>query len=346
MEGIRKAEQAAYWKKSAAPAPERVGDASPAGRPNPAETAPRREQLYALWPGVTVTVQSFQNDAELREWAAASGGGVHLTIDAAYLERMLKSPEEYQKGKEQISRALDRLSGAAAQGLSCGVVIDAEGKAALWQAPPAGMGGTGAGQKPETAASLAAEKTKEKENPYNIKRKVNVSSMRELSRLARTATTRDVRSMISKLYANAYMLKSAGSTYEKADVKRGVTELEGVIRRAKQKLRNLEEESLAEKQQKKAEQRREAERALRLKIMLNRRKTARRSREYAQVYERFVPYELRRKREDWEEDRQQEIAADIAADAAAAIQAVPAAAVPSPVAPEAIVISRPVDLMA
>ena len=104
----------------------------------------------------------------------------------------------------------------------------------------------------------------------------------------------DVKKLISKVYARKVSI-GGNSQYDKDDVRMTMGQMDSVIRRARTKIKNLEEEAIMEAAKKKADKKRQQDRSLRIQMELKKKRTARHSREYAQVHEhnRWMPDFLR-----------------------------------------------------
>ena len=67
------------------------------------------ESLRDSFPGIEIATGSAQDGDELKQIAIGLGGGKHLVIDQAFLDKMAQGPEEFQEGCDTLLRLLRTL---------------------------------------------------------------------------------------------------------------------------------------------------------------------------------------------------------------------------------------------
>lgn len=255
-------------------------------------------KLLKTYPNIDITYGVLSDDAAIRKYAASAGGGFHITVSRDFLEWMSTDPQSFQDGKEFLDEVLKKMreeyASALAQGknpIGIGAVVGENGQIDVWTSYPDENAQKQDNPYQWILDTLKANKEAEtkqmqqKKKKIIIKKKPCYSARRDLSMLARVSTVQDVRGLISQVNSRASSIKLGADAYERAEVKRAIAQMEGVVQKAKVKIKKLKEESIAQQRQKKliAEQKRKE--ALQEKLLLNRRKALRRARENTQVAE-------------------------------------------------------------
>lgn len=263
--------------------------------------------ILDAFPDVNISFTWLKNDNQIRDFAMSAGNGTYLSIAPDFLEWMSESPETYQEGMDIITLVMNQLAenSSGKKNSASGAVIGENGEVSYWykQEPDQSEEKNTLKSLLDTLESLRQKEkdmnSKKETDKFVIKKKICYSPSRDMSRLARVFTARDVRSIISRVYAQSINIKK-NSSYDKEEVQMTVAQMEGVIARARAKIKGLNKEGQLNSMRKKAEKQQELKRAIALKLELKRRRTARRSREYGQISEKFpyLPSSLASRRSD------------------------------------------------
>ena len=263
------------------------------------ETADAIRQAF---PGIDLRFTEFGSMESLQGYAQAAGAGLHMAVSGDFLEWMSQDAASFQEGMDFLQGAFRELCSQAlthTEAHGAGVVIGENGEIDYW---------TSLKDEDSTFQKMLKEleeqrlerkkRQEEREKAKNRKllctKKIGYSASRDLSRLAKVSTVADVKKLISKVYARKVSI-GGNSQYDKDDVRMTMGQMDSVIRRARTKIKNLEEEAIMEAAKKKADKKRQQDRSLRIQMELKKKRTARHSREYAQVHEhnRWMPDFLR-----------------------------------------------------
>lgn len=289
--------------------------------------------LKKQYSGVQFKVISPDEADDLKQFAASSGSGLHLAIGADFLAKMAAGEDAFTKGKSFIEKILgdllDTSKDLKAKGVklkSLGVAVTGSGTVSVWtvQPPPddylkksfdiINNGGMVNYTKEKGGRHVTEIKTPDGTIRFVVTKRLGYTPGRDLTRLAQIRQVSGVRSFLSGMHANLNKIRGDHSLDEN-ERKLAMAQIEGVIRRARSKVKNLNSESILAARRRHATESENIKRARALAEELKRRRTARKSREYAQINDRFLPLpeELLRSSK-YEEDlqRQEAAAADIA----------------------------------
>ncbi len=119
-------------------------------------------------------------------------------------------------------------------------------------------------------------------------KRLNYRPGKDLARLARISNSGNVKGLIGNLRGQINRAK-ADKSLDEDEIRLAVAQMKGVINRAQTKLKRLSEEGQLDIRRKNALKRQELEEARALAQELKRRRTLRKSREYGQIRDQFVP---------------------------------------------------------
>lgn len=225
------------------------------------------------------------------------GNESRVTIPQDLQEAMEADPEFRESIWEAIGQA---LSGAAAwkkeNAAAYGAAVDREGNVLLWDQAPAtkeeeyvqkfldiaNNGGIVRRRKEEGGKTVTEIHT-----PHGVFRwvsikKLNYSPAGHLSKLARLQRTGDVRSMMVAVRAGIQRAKS-DKALDKNEVRRAVAQMEGVLSRARVKIKNLKAEAQLEIRRKQAEKARKQRLEQQLSQEIKKKRTLRKIREHGRA---------------------------------------------------------------
>lgn len=315
----------------------------------PAQTAQQiADALRSQYPWVKFTFRPLGDRPEdLAQFAVSAGSGAHLVIDPDVLEWMAQGSEAWAQGMEMIGKTLHDLMQQPGGENGCkGAVIADAGEITTW---------TAEWEKPKTElekgfeymtdtldrmeeARKQQEKKREKMK-LEQKKKLNYQMGRDMTRLAKGTTDRDVRSLISSLYASRQRI-AASSGYNKQEVQMALAQMDYVIGRARAKIRHLKEEGELHQRVKKAEKLQEEKRRLQLEQELKSRRRARMAKERAAIHKKMPDLPGLRGEEERRQARDEAVLSAAAQNLSAASgAALPAA--PNASAGSTVVVSAP-----
>lgn len=260
------------------------------------------DAVRSAFPGIDLRFTEFSGMESLKGYAQAAGAGLHMAVSGDFLEWMSQDAESFQEGMDFLQGVFRELCSQAlshTNAYGAGAVVGENGEIDYWTSLK-DEDSTFQRMLKELEKQRAERKKREQEKKKAKNRKllatkkIGYSASRDLSRLARVSTVADVKKLISKVYARKISI-GGNSQYDKEEVRLTEGQMESVIRRARTKIKNLEEEAIMEAAKKKADKKHQQERSMRIQMELKKRRTARRSREYAQVHEhdRWLPEFLR-----------------------------------------------------
>lgn len=304
------------------------------------------DALRKQYPWVSFTfTQLGDRPEDVAQFVASAGNGVHLVIDPDVLEWMAQGKQAWAQGLEMIGKTLHDLMLQKGEGeYNRGAVIADDGEITLWSAK---------WEKPKTELEKdfeymtdmlerldeARKKQEEQQKKLKMeqKKKLNYQMSKDMAQLAKGTTDRDVRSLISQLYANRQKL-AVSSSYNKKEVQMALAQMDYVIGRARAKIRHLKDEGELLTRVKKAEKLREEKRRLQLEQELKARRRNRMARERAAIYEKKPDLPGLRDEQERQEARAEAVLSEIASGAVSA-EGIPVA--PTSGASASVVVSVP-----
>lgn len=253
------------------------------------------DALRKQYPWVTFTFERLPNQPNaVPQFAVSAQNGIHLVIDPDILEWMAQGKESWAQGLEMIGKTLHDLMKQNGNDIyNKGAVIDDNGETTLWSAK---------WEKPKTDLEKnfefmtdileredEAQKRQEeaqKKMKLEQKKKLNYQMGKDMARLAKVTTDRDVRSLISRMYSGRQKI-AASSSYDKKEIQTALAQMDYVIGRARAKIRHLKEEEGMQARVKKAEKYKQEKRRMQLELELKTRRRNRIARERAAIYEKL-----------------------------------------------------------
>lgn len=305
------------------------------GEPTPGQAQTVQQVAEALrkqYSWVSFTFADLGDSSEnLAQFAVSAGKGLHLVISPEILEWMAQGGTAWQEGSEMIGKTIYELMKQTDANIhNSGAVIAADGQTTLWYSkwenPKSDME-----QDLEYMKNMLDRLDKirkqnaEQQKKMRLlqKKKLNYQMGKDMSRLARGTTDRDVRSLISGMYANRQRIATS-RTYSKKEIQMTLAQIDHVIRCARTKIRQLKEEGQMQQRVEKAEKEREEKLKRELIRELKERKRKRLSKEHAQIFERIPELPGLRDREEQREAQMQAAAVCVGSPTAAAPAVLPA----------------------
>lgn len=257
------------------------------------ETQKVISNLQKSFPGVQILYSGNQlNQKDLANLAASLGKGFHLILSEDFLKQMTSGSEGFEKGKAALTNALSALvskeGNPAAPGK--GAYLQAEQKMSWTLKEPKKEEETPKPkwqQDAEQARSMleqmkkAQEEAKERKDKFRVKTSPSsYQTATSYAKLAAAGSKSGVRGVMGEARRNISSLKMAasfGDPDERAKARAAIRSYETLLMRGNRKIRRLNEEELVRLRKKRAEQKEQKEKALALKIEMNRQKTKRRS---------------------------------------------------------------------
>ena len=250
------------------------------------------EALRKQYSWVSFTFADLGNRPEnLAQFAVSAGKGIHLVISPEILEWMAQGGTAWQEGSEMIGKTIyELMKQTDTEVHNSGAVIAADGQTTLWSSK---------WENPKSEIEQDLEYMKnmlerldkirkqnaeqQKKMKLLQKKKLNYQMGKDMARLARGTTDRDVRSLISGMYANRQRIATS-RTYSKKEIQMTLAQIDHVIRCARTKIRQLKEEGQMRRRVEKAKKEREEK----LKRELIRELKEQKAREYGRDIRRYL----------------------------------------------------------
>lgn len=264
------------------------------------------EFLKKEYPGVHFNFTSLSENSEIQSLSISLGNGVHMVISPKFIQGMISSPEAFIEGKASIQKVLNQLFATAKNlTVNCkkpsglGAVIKENREASVWTLQPSledisfkkfleqmNDGNMMRTYKEKGGRNITEIKTKDGILKFIFIKRLNYSPGSDILRLARLTRIGNVNSFIGGI--QAYMNQVRSDRYlDEAEIKQTLAQMKGVALRANTKVRNLKEEEILEIIRRRSIEARNVARAEKIAAELRRRRTARKSREYANGIERI-----------------------------------------------------------
>ena len=251
--------------------------------------------LHKQYKWISFTFKQLGNCPEdIAQFIVSADSGIHLVIAPDMLEWMAQGKETWTQGIELINKTLHDLMLQSDEGThNKGAIISDNGEITFWSAK---------WEKPETdlekdfelmtdILERQDEARKQKDELHRKmklehKKKLNYQMGKDMTRLAKGTTERDVRSLISHMYANRQKL-AVSSSYNKKEVQIALAQIDYVIGRARAKIRHLKDEETMQVRVKKAEKQKQEKRRMQLELELKNRRRNRIAKERAAIYKKM-----------------------------------------------------------
>lgn len=262
------------------------------------DTAEYIRRLEEELPGREIVIADVEGKDEIQKYALSHKGSYQIVISQKALEKMMSDPDFEKKCLDSLRQAryeqAEKISALPPQGKmfsGCGLLVGEDGGISQWVLSFQKSSGQkrqywgGILQTPDAGEKYTSFKTKngivrmEKKKPGYI-------PARDLVKIARAANRQAVRRTMSGIKAQIYQLKSGGGERRVKAVL--VKQAEQVLLKAKVKEKQLSKEEILNLQQKRARQKAEYEKSLRLKLLLKRKREGRKVREYGQIRDYYA----------------------------------------------------------
>lgn len=278
------------------------------------------DALRKQYPWVTFTFAALEDHPnDILQFAVSSANGIHLVMDPDVLDWMAQGGEAWSQGCEMIAKTLhDLMLQKNDNEYNKGAVIADDGEITLWSS---------SWEKPKTDLEKdfkfmtnilerqeeARKRQEEQQKKLKLeqKKKLNYQMGKDMTRLAKGTTDRDIRSLISHMYANRQKI-AASSTYNRREVQMALAQMDYVIGRARAKIRHLKDEGDLQLRVKKAAEKKEEKRRMQLEQELKNRRRNRIARERAAIYKKIPDLPGLRSEEERQEAQAQTVLSGIA----------------------------------
>lgn len=226
--------------------------------------------------------------------AVLDGDEIRVAIPQDMQAAMEADPEFRESVWEAIGQALSSAEAWKKENAAAyGAAVDSEGSVLIWDQAPAvnkdeyiqkfldiaNNGGIVRRRREEGGKTVTEIHTPQGVFRWLTIKKLNYSPAGHLSKLARLQRTGDVRSMMVAVRAGIRHAK-ADKGLDKNEVRRAVAQMEGVLNRARVKIKNLKAEEQLELRRKRAEQARKQRLEQQLSQEIKKKRTLRKIREY------------------------------------------------------------------
>ncbi len=250
-------------------------------------------QLKEAYPELHFQIVPDDKWGDLKELAAQLGHGKHLVISEGFLDRMVSSREDFLACRGALLKSVLLLSADGADG-----VFLEEKQAVSWNVQPSSPSRPGSAlpqPDPYQSVSQLLESLDQREGTspgstdYRGKLSKTASNTSGLyTRLAQANSKRAVLSVMSDAQRNIASLRLTscfGSTEDQIRARKAIRSLQKLLLRGNQKNRRLNQENLLKIRKRRAEEKQQEAKALKIQLELKRRKTARKSVDNAIFFE-------------------------------------------------------------
>lgn len=277
------------------------------------------KSLRRQYPQVNfIFVETNVYSEEMEQFISQVRQGAYILMPFDVLDWMSQGEEAAGQGMEMIGQAVCRLArNLKAGAYSTGVVLGERGEDIYWTAFDTQEDTVKEEWEREAEnvrGMLERMEESRKRNQERMKKlklvqkkKINYQMGRDMARLAKGTTVKEIRFLISKVYASRRQL-AASSQYDKTEIRNVTAQMDHVIRCARTKLRQLKEENQLEIRQKKAQKQREEKRRRELEQELKERRRKRMAREHAQIFQRLSDWPGLQERDDCHGAQKEELA--------------------------------------
>lgn len=265
--------------------------------------------LESLIPGREIVIADLTGKEEISKYALSGKGSFQIVISAGALEKMRGDPAFEKQCLDALRDARQVQAGKLAalpmQGktlLGCGLVLDEEGTVSQWvmsqkQAALQKKPSSFVWQTEKKDGSFFRIKT-DKGTITIQKKKPGYTPSKDLIKIARAGSRQAVHKTMAGIRAQIYQLKSGGGEPRVKAVL--VKQAEQVLCKAQTKEKLLRKEELLKLQQKRSAQKAQFRKSLHLKLLLKRKQSGRKVREYGQIRDYYETPEEKRLEEEQE----------------------------------------------
>lgn len=235
------------------------------------------EQMEQEYSGISIMVGGSVDHNSIPRLAASLGGGTHLVVTEAFLERMGSSKEEFIKCKAAMTQILEQLAGEAGKYLGNGAVLG-EKSITPWSVPVS--------EKQQSGFPLS-ESGKDFNYGFSTiddwKRKFtvkysNYGAAAAYGRLAGASTKGQVSTVMGEAHrsmASLRLVVALGDDKDRLKARAAIGSLQKLLVRGKRKMRRLDEETLLKIKKNRAQKQNELKKARQMKLELERKRSRR-----------------------------------------------------------------------
>lgn len=276
---------------------EDIVELSADGKQMAAET--RNSNLFDIlsrdYPEITILAESQNGTHDVREIAAQLGKGIYLVVSQEFLERMKRSPEDYETCKSVLKETLQRLtSGENGGGVSQGAYLTGS-EAFSWYVPEQSKENVGeiiaeaANKKGSNTINQVSEiGTQQSATDFKRAATVSYSTANHYSRMAKAGSKGEVRMVMSDAYRSINNLRMAavfGEDKESMKARQAIRSLQKLLARGGKKIKKLEREEILDVRKKRAEKARKEKQVRQIKIEQKKMRSARKASDYRLIRE-------------------------------------------------------------
>lgn len=284
------------------------------------------KEICSSHPGIQFMLYEGEVDpAAVEQLVRECGKGGFIVLSRDFLDWMSEGEKSWQQGMGMIADAKAQINRSLLAGTDgAGVVLAANGESLEWtmEMPalakePGVFGGKENGADGQDSLMSKEERELEgvrkmlekmneakKEPLIKIKKRINYSMGRDMSKLCRASQDRSIRSFISGVYARRAQIGSNRS-YDKKERSAAVAQMDYVIRCARTKIRQVKEEGEMKARAEKLRKAKEEKKRLQVERELKDRQIKRRAKEHARIFAELPDLPGLRNREEQREAVQQ-----------------------------------------
>lgn len=279
--------------------PEHVlNEAALDAKPTPRQVA---QSIKDAYPGVNFKFVVSPERFSVKSLAAAAGDGMNFIVSQDFLTRMTADTAAQAEGEAWIQHVIDQLCALPEElpmqdptSAELGAVIHNSGQASVWAAvskqptPPGSVseilsaGVTSSGYQEKGGRSVTEIRSPDGVIKLVFIKRLRYNAGKHLSRLAEIKSVGEVRTFIGGIQSYMNQVRSDRS-WDESEVRAAIAQMKNVILRAGRKIKHIEKEEMMKKRFNQAAKQQHVNRAREIARELGRKKTARKSKEYARA---------------------------------------------------------------
>ncbi|MCD7992277.1 MAG: hypothetical protein LUK37_11095 [Clostridia bacterium] len=230
------------------------------------------EQLKKQYPDIVFHLADGKDAEDLAGLAVRAGTGIHLYLSREFVERMGSSREEFGQCYSELVSVAGKLWANRGQTRALGAFLGENGVSYWFVKDKADK------EVVPAVSHSAVEETPSAGSDPRMRVIVSLNVSNHFSRVARARTKGQVQEAMWDIHRSISNLKRAaacGDDQQRVKASRALRSLQKLLGRGGRKMRKLDREQLKLQEQKKAEKKQQAKRALRLKQEQKRMRSAR-----------------------------------------------------------------------
>lgn len=236
------------------------------------------DTLSQNFPGISFTYADGKDFVNLKKEAATLGYGKHLVLSQAFLTRMGKSEQDFEDCKAALISSVLSLAEGQADGIYLGETL-----ATPWTIGKKAEDNTREGLSQMLENLKQANAKSSSKNDFHLSASnVSYQTAPLYTKLAQSGNKQLVQSVMSEAYRNIASLRLVsclGESEDRVKAQKAIRSLQRLLMRGRQKVKQLDKETLLQLKRKRAQKRQEEEKERELMKELKKQQNKRRNRD-------------------------------------------------------------------